>query len=95
MIWAYPDERYYYGWYDEVSPPQPSDGDIKSRLVDRLRENRYTKDDDIRVDVAHGIAVLTGDVSSTVAKRAAGDDAWDTHGVVDVSNLLQVAGDKR
>jgi phospholipid/cholesterol/gamma-HCH transport system permease protein len=30
------------------------------------------------------------EVSSALAKRAAGDDAWDTPGVVDVSNQLQV-----
>ena len=36
------------------------------------------------------VVILTGDVSSTLAKRAAGDDAWDTPGVVDVSNQLQV-----
>ncbi len=90
LIWAYPEERYYYGWYDELPPPQPSDGDIKSRLVDRLRENPRTKGDDIRVDVEHSVAVLSGDVSSAVAKRAAGDDAWDTRGVVDVSNQLMV-----
>jgi osmotically-inducible protein OsmY len=27
---------------------------------------------------------------TTVAKRVAGDDAWDTRGVTDVSNQIQV-----
>ncbi|CAN5626689.1 hypothetical protein BH24ACT26_BH24ACT26_03010 [soil metagenome] len=94
VVWMYPQDRYYYGWYDQLPPVEPSDGDIKSRLVDRLRENPRTKDDDIRVDVEHRVAVLSGDVSSTVAKRAAGDDAWDTPGVVDVSNQLRVPSDQ-
>jgi hypothetical protein len=37
--------------------------------------------------------ILNGAVSSSRAKRAAGDDAWDTPGVTDVSNQLQVTGD--
>jgi CBS domain-containing protein len=88
----YPDERYYYGWYDTA--PQatpPSDGDIKSQVVDRLRVNTHTKDHDLRVDVKAGVVILQGVVGSRLAKRAAGDDAWDTPGVVDVSNQLEVA----
>lgn len=88
--WVYPTDRYYYGWYDDVPPPPPSDHEIKS-VVDRLRENPRTADDDIKVEVTEAVVVLTGTVSSTVAKRAAGDDAWDTAGVDDVSNQIQVA----
>ncbi len=91
MVWIYPTERYYYGWYDDVPSAPPSDREIKSQLVDRLRENQHTTDDDIRVDVEQRVAILTGEVSSVVAKRAAGDDAWDTPGVADVSNQLVVA----
>lgn len=88
--WTYPDDRYYYDWYD--SNPVLTDGDIKSILVARLRENPCTRDDDIRVDVKRDVVILTGEVSSTKTKRAAGDDAWDTAGVVDVSNQLLVRG---
>ena len=88
--WQYPTDRYYYGWYDVRQRPQPTDRSIKSIIVDRLRENPMTKDDDITVDVKRDVVILTGDVSSPVAKRAAGDDAWDTRGVVDVSNQLHV-----
>lgn len=89
-FWTYPADRYYYGWYDSPPPP-PTDGEIKSVVVDRLRENPLTKDHDLRVDVAQRVVVLGGRVSSTLAKRAAGDDAWDTAGVVDVANELRVA----
>lgn len=88
-FWTYPADRYYYPWYDAV-PPAPTDGGIKSMVVDRLRENPFTKDHDIKVDVKQSVVVLGGAVASSVAKRAAGDDAWDTPGVVDVSNQLQV-----
>jgi osmotically-inducible protein OsmY len=90
--WNYPDERYYYGWLDEPWPRQPSDAEIKSMVVDRLRENPQTEDSDIRVDVKQGVVILGGEVPSWVAKRAAGDDAWDTPGVVDVSNQLVSTG---
>ena len=94
MPWIYPADRYYYRWYDEPVDPRPmTDGDIKSVVVNRLRENPWTKDDDIRVDVKRNVVILTGDISSARAKRAAGDDAWDTEGVVDVSNQLQLPND--
>ncbi len=32
--WDYPEDRYYYRWYDEA-PTTPSDSDIKAQLVDR------------------------------------------------------------
>ena len=89
--WTYPDNRYYYSWYGEPWPAEPTDGQIKSIVVDRLRANPRTKDSDIKVDVKQGVVVLGGEVSSWLGKRAAGDDAWDTPGVVDVSNQLEPA----
>ena len=88
-IWMYPDSRYYEGWYD-APPPPPTDGAVKSMVVDRLRENTWTAPYDIRVDVKQRVVVLGGVVGTSVAKRSAGDDAWDTPGVVDVSNQLVV-----
>jgi hypothetical protein len=91
--WQYPVDRYYYGWYNQPPPSEPTDGEIKSMVVDRLRVNPHTKDHDLQVDVKQSVVILTGEVSSAVAKRAAGDDCWDTAGVVDVSNqLIVVAG---
>jgi osmotically-inducible protein OsmY len=89
-FWMYPDDRYYYPWYNEIPSSDPTDGDIKAMVVDRLRIDTATKDDEIRVDVKRNVVILTGDVMSSRAKRAAGDDAWDTPGVVDVSNQLAV-----
>ena len=90
--WQYPGDRYYYGWYDQQQQQsQPTDGEIKSNVVGRLRENLHTKDHVLVVDVKKSVVVLTGEVSSSVAKRAAGDDCWDTPGVVDVSNQLSVS----
>jgi osmotically-inducible protein OsmY len=89
-FWSYPTDRYYYPWYDEAVPA-PTDGQIKAAVVDQLRANPYTRDDDLRVDVKQRVVVLGGTVQSSLAKRAAGDDAWDTPGVVDVSNQLVVA----
>jgi hypothetical protein len=88
--WQYPSERYYYGWYNQP-PSKPTDGEIKSNVVDRLRVNPHTKDHDLQVDVKQSVVILSGEVFSAVAKRAAGDDCWDTAGVVDVSNQLIVA----
>ena len=89
--WQYPSDRYYYGWYNQPPQSKPTDGEIKSEVVDRLRVNPHTKDHDLQGDVKQSVVILTGKVSSAVAKRAAGDDCWDTAGVVDVSNQLIVA----
>ena len=92
MMWTYPDTRYYYDWYGDTPPASahPTDGTIKAAVVDRLRANPLTKDDDLRVDVKRGVVILQGVVGSRLAKRAAGDDSWDTVGVTDVSNQLEV-----
>ena len=89
--WAYPLDRYYYGWYDDPVTER-TDGDIKAEVVDRLDVNELTRDFRIKVDVKQHVVVLGGRVGSSLAKRAAGDYAWDTPGVVDVSNQLVVEG---
>lgn len=73
--WVYPLDRYYYGWYDDPVA-QRTDGDIKAVVVDRLDVNELTRDVRIEVDVKQHVVVLGGTVGSTLAKRAAGDDAW-------------------
>lgn len=88
--WVYPDGRYYYGWWGAPWPTEPTDGGIKAMLVDRLRVNEHTKDEELKVDVKQGVVILGGEVSGWLAKRAAGDDAWDTPGVADVSNQIVV-----
>jgi osmotically-inducible protein OsmY len=45
----------------------------------------------VDVTVHDGVVTLTGTVPSLMEKRAAGDDAWDTSGVVDVHNDLTIA----
>lgn len=89
-LWAYPSDRYYYGWYGEPFAVLPSDAEIKATLVDRLRENPHTEPYDLRVDVKQRVVILGGHVGSTLAKRVAGGDAWDTRGVADVSNQIVV-----
>jgi CBS domain-containing protein len=94
MAFIYPESRYYYDWYQgevPVDPPRPTDGAIKAAVVERLRDNLFTKDCDLAVDVKRGVVILRGLVDSRLAKRSAGDDCWDTLGVTDVSNQLEVA----
>lgn len=88
--WAYPENRYYYEWYADEQSGERSDSDIKQVLLDQIRTGPYAEQYDIEVDVKKGVVILTGVAATTVAKRAAGDDAWDTRGVTDVSNQIQV-----
>jgi osmotically-inducible protein OsmY len=64
--------------------------EIKQDLLDQIRSGPYADQYDIEVDVKKGVVILTGTAMTTVAKRVAGDDAWDTRGVTDVSNQIQV-----
>jgi osmotically-inducible protein OsmY len=88
--WAYPEARYYYEWYADEPSDQRSDMEIKQDLLDQIRSGPYAEQYDIDVDVKKGVVILTGTAATTVAKRVAGDDAWDTRGVTDVSNQIQV-----
>lgn len=87
---TYPDWRYYYSWFGEMPPDsEPSDRDLKSAVVERLQTHAHTKKEEIDVAVEDGVVTLDGEVSTRLAKRSAGDDAWDTPGVVDVRNQLR------
>jgi osmotically-inducible protein OsmY len=88
--WAYPENRYYYEWYADDSTDERSDSDIKQDFLNQIRTGPYEAQYDIEVDVTKGVVILTGTATTTLAKRAAGDDAWDTRGVTDVSNQIQV-----
>jgi osmotically-inducible protein OsmY len=92
MPWITGIGRTYYGWQDVPRDVLPGDRELRSVLVDRLNENIFTQDARIRVEVDHRVVVLDGEVDSPIAKRVAGDDAWDTPGVLDVSNQLMVSG---
>ena len=88
--WAYPENRYYYEWYEQEPPSERTDMEIKQDLLDRLRTGPYEQQLDIDVDVKKGVVILTGKALTPLAKRATGDDAWDTAGVTDVSNQILV-----
>ena len=92
MPWITRTGRIYYAWQDVPSDELPGDRELKTVLARRLKENIFTQDARIRVEVDHRAVVLGGEVDSPIAKRVAGDDAWDTPGIVDVSNQLVVSG---
>jgi osmotically-inducible protein OsmY len=91
--WIAPESRYYYEWYgvNATDPDLRSDLDIKQEILDRIRASMVEDQLDIDVDVKKHVVILTGTARSTLAKRMAGDDAWDTAGVIDVSNQIAIA----
>jgi osmotically-inducible protein OsmY len=70
--------------------PRPSDRDVKSTVVRRLRENPYTQGSRIKVQVRAGVVTLAGAVDSPVAKDVARGDAEVVPGVVEVADGLVV-----
>jgi hypothetical protein len=79
-----------YEWFGLGWAAKPDDREIRSFLLDRLRENPFTRFEEIRVRVERGVVTLSGEVSWPLAMRGADDDAWATPGVVDVQNHLRV-----
>ena len=91
MAYAYPPTRYYYGHYGPYwSAVSRTDPQITDDIRNRLRWDSWVDAEQVNIDVHNRVATLTGTVDSPVEKRAAGDDAWDTPGVVDVINNLAV-----
>jgi osmotically-inducible protein OsmY len=78
-----------YSWFGASWTGKPTDGEVRALLVDRLREDPFTRKEDIRVQIHDGVVTLSGEVSSSIARRAADDDAWATPGVMDVENHLR------
>ncbi|HOG47036.1 MAG TPA: BON domain-containing protein [Anaerolineae bacterium] len=84
-------ERYYYGAYGPYfGRTTRLDDEIKEDIHSRLTWDSWVDAGQVKIDVKNGVVTLTGEVDSIVEKRAAGDDAWDTPGVLDVSNMLKV-----
>jgi osmotically-inducible protein OsmY len=79
-----------YEWFGLGWGRRPNDRELRAFLLDRLRENPLTRQEEIRVRVERGVVTLEGDVSSALARHAADDDAWATPGVVDVENHLRL-----
>ena len=80
-----------YAWYGLTATGKPTDQEIRGILVDQLREDPFTRREAIHVTVSEAVVTMTGTVTSSLARRAADDDAWATPGVRDVENHLRVA----
>jgi hypothetical protein len=83
-------DRSDYAWFGQWAALRPADPEIRGILVDQLREDPFTRREPIHVTVSDGVVTLTGSVVSSIARRAAEDDAWSTPGVRDVENHLRV-----
>jgi osmotically-inducible protein OsmY len=88
---ATPYSRYYYGAYGPYhARTVRSDEELQSEVRNRLVWDDWVDAGRIGVEVRDGVVTLTGEVDTIVEKRAAGDDAWDAPGIVDVANHLRV-----
>jgi len=95
MAYNYPSNpganRYYYGFYGpHWVAVKRDDTDIAADVRNRLTWDSWVDAEQVKVDVNDRVVTLTGTVDSIVEKRSAADDAWDTPGVDDVVNNVQV-----
>jgi len=83
--------RPYQALESEATPLVPrSDGEILADIVRSLELDPWVNEQGVDAHVSQGVATLEGEVDVLNEKRAAGDDAWDTPGVLDVNNNLRV-----
>ena len=83
---------YYMGDHGPFPGQKPSrsDEDIKRDIDTALFYDEAVSSLGIDVSVQNGVVTLSGTVSSELAKRLAGDDAWKVGGVCEVKNDVQV-----
>ena len=72
-----------------------SDDEIRGDIVRTLELDPWVDERDVAVEVRDGTVTLSGEVDLMNEKRSAGDDAWDTPGVLDVYNNLRVRKEER
>lgn len=89
---SYPFTREYYGKYAGPYHTQAerTNEEILVDVEDRLAENGWIDEGQVKVKVVDGRVELMGVVDTIQAKRSAGDDAWDVPGVLDVINKLKI-----
>ena len=85
--------HHHYDYYgpDNEKKPEPgikTDEDIQRDIEDSLYWDTWVDSSKVQVEVQSGVVTLSGTVTNIVEKRAAGDDAWDTPGVIDVKNNI-------
>lgn len=68
-----------------------TDQSIARAIVSALERNAYVDPEDINVEVADGVVILSGAVPNLMVYRAAADAARHTVGVVNVINKLTFA----
>jgi len=67
-----------------------NDAELRDEIRDRLIKDERVDANQVDVEAHDGVVTLRGIVDALPTKRAAGEDARDTPGVVDVSNLLRI-----
>jgi osmotically-inducible protein OsmY len=89
---------YYAGYYwgndpydsSEISG-RKSDEELKHSIRENIGKNNKINSDSIEVSVNNATAILNGSVKTYEERRLAGQEAWNTAGVVKVLNDLQVS----
>jgi osmotically-inducible protein OsmY len=74
----------------EHSGTAVGDRDVKTTVVSRLRENPYTQDAHIGVEVHDGVVHLTGEVHSSEERTVAAEDVQTVPGVTEVQDDLTI-----
>ena len=93
-----PSEDYYSGYYwgnepydsSEIVDRRKTDDELKNKVNENLRKNDKIDPSHIEVYVNNSAVTLKGSVKTYEERGLAGQEAWNTSGVSEVLNDLQV-----
>ena len=90
-------QDYYAGYYWGIHPydsydlpGRKSNNELKDSIVDRLSEKNMLDSNSITISTGNGAVVITGSVKTYAERRSIAQEVWNTSGVVEVLNNLEV-----
>lgn len=84
---------YYWGYHPYESyelPGRKSDSELRDSIVERLAMKNMLSSNSIIESTDNGAVILTGSVKTYAERRSIGREVWNTNGVVEVLNNIQV-----
>lgn len=84
---------YYWGAHPYEShelPGRKSDNELRDSIVSRLKTKNMLDSNSITIFTDNGAVIISGSVETYAERRSIGREIWNTSGVVEVLNNLEV-----
>ena len=92
-----PSQDYYAGYYWGAHPYESyglpgrkNDNELRDSIVNRLKAKNMLDSNSLTIFTDNGAVIITGSVKTYTERRSIGQEIWNTNGVVEVLNNLEV-----